>query len=262
MIFEQDRFLVRLQQRVAGEHAIAVCFLSGSYGRRLEDDFSDMDVALVFRDDLSREMAWQRRQAFVRDITTFVPAKSFDATHIRPFFHIALYSTGTKVDYRYETKAALQPNPWDRDIRILKDDHGWAEAFQAASAQQPLIQPRLTANQLTEIDSRLWVMFWDVFRLLLRGEHDKPFPIYLQLLQFTLPPLLNVLPPGPARAGLLNAQFSANTPLTRQHMAQLLEAYLTARQAIIQQFHLDFSPDTRFETAVRQLVIRHANNGR
>lgn len=256
-MFEQDRFLVRLQQHVIGDANIAVCFLSGSYGRRREDGYSDLDVALVFASDAGRERHWQKRETFVQALNPYVPAKSFDAVHIRPFFHIALYSNGTKADFRFETKASLQPNPWDRDIRIIKDDAGWAADFQSASSQLAPPQPRLTLETLTELDNRFWIMFWDVLRLVLRGDHDKPFPIYLQLLHFHLPPLLDALPPEePARQALLAANFSADTQATAVHLNTLLNAYLAARAALVRRYHLDFEADGRFESAIKQLVDR------
>jgi hypothetical protein len=255
MIFEQDRVLVRLQQRVGGETAVAACFLSGSFGRRTADDYSDMDVALIFADEAAREQAWADRREFVRSVLPFVAVKSFDGDHVRPYFHIALYSNGAKVDYRYETKAELKPNYWDRDIRILKDADGWLEKFQAQSAREALSQPRLTAAELTALDDRFWVMFMDVYRLLRRGDADKPFTIYLELLHFALPPLLRVLPPEePARQKLLQASFSGDTQQTIRQLLELLDAYLAARTAVIQRFSLDFVVDSRFETAVKQLV--------
>ena len=254
-MFEQDRVLVRLQQRVVSEGDILVCFLAGSYGRRQEDDYSDMDVALVFADEAARERAWQQRREFVQSVTPYVPAKSFDGEHVRPYFHIALYSNGTKADYRYELMDLLDPNPWDRDLRILKDHDGWAEQYQAACARALLPQPRLTAAELIALDERFWIMLWDAFRLLLRGDGDKPFTIYLELLHFTLPPLLHVLPPEDAtRQPLLKASFSQDTQATAVHLYNLLQAYLNARTAVVQRLHLDFSPDTRFETAVQNLI--------
>ena len=133
-MFEQDRVLLRLQQRALGETAIAACFLTGSYGRRTADVYSDLDVALVFADEAARERAWADRRDFVRSVVPFVAVKSFDAGHVRPFLHIALYSNGAKVDYRYETKESLPPSYWDRDMRILKDDGGWLESFQGQSS--------------------------------------------------------------------------------------------------------------------------------
>jgi hypothetical protein len=254
-LFEQDRVLVRLQQRVQGERSIAACFLSGSFGRRAEDAFSDLDVALVFDDETERQTAWSERRDFVRSIVPFVAVKSFDAVHVRPYFHIALYSNGAKVDFRYETKTSLQPSYWDRDIRILKDDDGWLETFQAQSAQAPLTQPQLTTAELTALDERFWVMFMDAFRLLKRGDYDKPFTIYLELLHFTLPPLLRVLPPEePARQKLLRAGYSANTKQTLSGLVDLLEAYVAARTAVIQRLHLPFTPEKSFESAIQQLI--------
>ncbi|MCB9422209.1 MAG: hypothetical protein H6667_20570 [Ardenticatenaceae bacterium] len=254
-LFEQDRVLVRLQQRVQGDRHIAACFLAGSFGRRAEDAYSDMDVALVFADELKLERAWSERREFVRSVVPFVGVKSFDAVHVRPYFHIALYSNGAKVDYRYETKEALQPSYWDRDIRILKDDGGWLEAFRVQAMQAPLVQSRLTADELTALDERFWVMFMDVYRLLRRGDADKPFTIYLELLHFTLPPLLRALPPEePSRQQLLHAAFSSDTRQTIRQLVSLLDAYLAARTAVIRRFDLDFEVDGRFETAVKQLL--------
>ena len=55
-MFEQDRVITRLQQRVMREPAIAACFLSGSFGKRRDDGYSDLDVALLFDSDASREL--------------------------------------------------------------------------------------------------------------------------------------------------------------------------------------------------------------
>ncbi len=254
-MFEQERVIVRLQQRVLAERKIEVCFLAGSHGRRTEDAYSDMDVALVFADEQIREAAWHRRREFTQSVMPYVPAKSFDAVQVRPYFHIALYSNGSKVDYRYETMAALQPNPWDRDIRLLKDTDGWGEQFQAACVQTMMTMPKLTAVDLALLDERFWVMFWDVFRQALRGDNDKPFTTYLELLHFTLPPLLHVLPPEePTRQSLLTAYFVRDTRATASHLRELLTAYLAARTAVTRRLNLQFTADTRFENEIKRLV--------
>ncbi|MBX3057284.1 MAG: hypothetical protein KF770_12510 [Anaerolineae bacterium] len=253
-MFEQERVITRLQQRVLAEKSVAVCFLAGSYGRRRDDAYSDLDVALVFADDAAREMAWAGRREFVRSVTPYVPARSFDAVHVRPYLHITLYSNGAKVDYRYET-LALPPSPWDRDIRILKDYNGWAGQYQAACAQTAQPVPRMTAAELEQLDERFWVMFWDVYRQVLRGDRDKPFTIYLELLHFTLPTLLAVLPPEePARQGLLTAYFNRDTKATAVQLRELLAAYLAARTAVVRRLHLMFTPDTRFENEIQKLM--------
>ena len=254
-MFEQERVLVRLQQKVMGERELVACFLAGSYGRSQQDDYSDLDVALIYTDDASREMAWQKRREFIQAVTPYVPAKSFDAEHIRPYFHIALYSNGTKADFRFETQTSLQPNPWDRDLRILKDSNHWAEQYQSACASAMIPQPRISAAELKALDERFWVMYWDVLRQVLRGNSDKPFTIYLELLHFTLPPLLHVLPPeDPARKPLQLAFFNQDSKKTAVHLKQLLTAYLAARTAVIRRLHLDFQPDTRFEADIQKIV--------
>lgn len=253
-MFEQERVITRLQQRVLAEKGVAACFLAGSYGRRRDDAYSDLDVALVFTDDAVRETAWAGRREFVRSVTPYVPARSFDAVHVRSYFHITLYSNGAKVDYRYET-LTMPPNPWDQDIRILKDHNGWAELYQSACAQAVLPLVRMTAAELEQLDERFWVMFWDVYRQVLRGDRDKPFTVYLELLHFTLPTLLAVLPPEePARQGLLTAYFNRDAKATAVHLRDLLTAYLAARTAVVRRLHLMFTPDTRFENEIQRLV--------
>jgi hypothetical protein len=98
-------------------------------------------------------------------------------------------------------------------------------------------------------------MYWDILRQVLRGDSDKPFTIYLELLHFTFPALLRVLPPEePARKALQVASFNQNTKATAVHLEQLLTAYLAARTAVIKRLHLDFQPDTRFEADIQKMV--------
>ena len=256
-MFEQDRVIVRLQQRIAADSDVEICFLAGSYGRRTDDAYSDLDVALVFPNEMRRDFAWNNRQEFAKSVTPYVPCKSFDAEHVRPFFHIALYSNGSKVDFRYEVKDQMLPNPWDRDIRILKDNEGWAEQYQAHCAQTFLQSPHMTAKELEAIDDRFWVMFWDTYRQVVRGNYDKPFTIYVEVLHYTLPKLLHILPPeDPAHQALLQASYSADTKATANHLRQLLAAYIGARTAVIRRLNLAFMPDSSFETQIMRVLDR------
>ncbi|MFW6097436.1 MAG: hypothetical protein ACOC9Z_05150 [Chloroflexota bacterium] len=256
-MFEQDRFIVRLQQRVMREDAILVCFLGGSFGERREDDYSDLDVVLVYGSEEARSAAWAQRRDFARSVLPYVPAKSFDAAHVRPHFHVALYGNGAKVDYLFTTTEELEPNPWHREIRILKDSGGWGEAHENASARALAPQVRMEAAEMERIDDRFWAMFWDVYRQLLRGDREKPFPVYLELLYFTLPPLLRALPPeDPAYQGLLRARYSQDTSVTLEHLRQLIDAYVAARSAIIRRQNVGFMPDGSFERTLRQTMER------
>jgi len=256
-MFEQERMIGRLQRRVADEPEIVACFMSGSYGRHADDAYSDLDLTLIFSDERERERIWADRERFSQSIMPYVPLKSFDAIHIRPFFHIVLFANGSKLDLRFETQDSLLPNPWDSQIRILKDSDGWAESFQITSERQTKPQPTITNKELTALDQRFWVMFWDVLRLLARGDVDKPFPVYLQLLHFSFPPLLRALPlDATARVNLIEAHYSQDATVTSKHITDLLNVYLEARAAITKRYHLQFYPDQSFESQIIRLVKR------
>jgi hypothetical protein len=260
-MFEQDRFIVRLQQSVMRESDIEICFLSGAHGRRTEDAYSDLDVVLVFAGSAARDAAWARRRDFVRSILPYVPARSFDAGHLRPYLHIALYSNGAKVDYRYEAQDTIAPLPEDREIRILKDSEGWAETYQAASARIIPTQPRLEAGELERIDTRFWGLFWEVFRQLLRGDARTPFATYLELLYFTLPPLLRSLPPeDPAHQGLIEVHYTRDAGPTLRELRRLFDAYLAARSAVIRRYNVGYLPDSGFERGIQGLLDRYAGS--
>ncbi len=254
-MFEQERLIGRLQRRVTDDPEISACFLSGSFGRRASDSYSDLDVALVYPNSSSLERAWHNRIQFTKSIMPYISLKSFDAEHVRPYFHIALFSNGSKLDLRFENQEILMPNPWDSQIRILKDTEGWAELFQQDSSQQAVPQPRMNSQELARLDQRFWVMYWDILRLLARGNTDKSFPIYLELLNMTLPPMLQALPNDDrARVNLIDVQFNRDRDMTTTHLKRLLTAYIAARTAIVERYHLQFSTDNAFENQIQRLV--------
>ena len=259
-MFEQERFIGRLQRHVQADPAVRVCFLYGSFGRRANDAYSDVDIALVYADAAEREKAWAERREFVKAAMPYVAVRSFDAAHVRPYLHVALYSNGTKADFSFETMDDLSPTPKDRELRILKDSGGWGERHQAASSRLAPAQPYISPADLTDLDNRFWVMLWDALRLLRRGDADKPFATYMRLLYFTLPPLLEALPPeDPARQGLVRATYSRDVEATARGLGELLERYLAARAAVIRRQNLMFPIHTAFESEIRRLVERLVN---
>ena len=254
-MFEQERMIGRLQRRVAADPDIYACFLSGSFGRRASDDYSDLDVTLVFNSDPALENAWRNRGQFSKSIMPYISIKAFDANQIRPYCYSVLYANGSKLDLRWETRDALDPNPWDSKIRILKDTEGWAESYQAQSSLLPLPQTTISHQELTLLDQRFWVMYWDVLRLMARDDAEKSFPIYLNMLQFTFPPLLEALPPQtPIRTKLIDACFRSDRDMRSRNMKGLLHAYLEARQVLIEYYHLQFVGDKSFENQIQRLV--------
>lgn len=256
-MFEQERVLVRLQQRVLRDEEISACFLTGSYGRGDQDAYSDLDVVLVFDNETTRDLAYEHRRTFAQSVLPYVPAKSFDAIHVRPFLHIALYANGSKVDYLYENKETLLPTPWIRKLRILKDSDGWGEQFQVQSTRQPpsIPRPTISTSDLVTIDERFWVMFMDIYRLLLRGNYRKPIDVYLQLLYFTLPEILALLPENDqSLRPLIRVYFDSDTVVTAAHLRELLKAYLDARNAVVRYHKLGFMPNGPFEGEILRLV--------
>ena len=256
-MFEQERFVGRLQRHVLTDPAIRACYLLGSFGRRTEDAYSDVDINLIYADDLAREAAWLQRRKLISDVMPYVPVKSYDATHIHPYLHITLYSNGTKADFLFDTQAGHVPSPFEREIRILKDTDGWAERHQAESARLAVPQPYLSTEELTAIDDRFWGTAWDVLRHLKRGDVDKPFAFYLRLLNFTVPPFLQTLPPeDPAHQRLLRAYYSEDAQATARGVAELVDAYLAARSAVVRRQNLAFSPNSAFESEIRRQMDR------
>lgn len=177
-MFEQERFIGRLQRHVQADPAVRVCFLYGSFGRRANDAYSDVDIALVYADAAEREKAWAERREFVKAAMPYVAVRSFDAAHVRPYLHVALYSNGTKADFSFETMDDLSPTPKDRELRILKDSGGWGERHQAASSRLAPAQPYISPADLTDLDNRFWVMLWDALRLLRRGRRQAIRHLY------------------------------------------------------------------------------------
>jgi hypothetical protein len=257
-MFEQDRVLVRLQQYILKDQQIHACFLAGSHGRGKNDKFSDLDLILLFADEENRDRAYVQRHQFVRSVLPYLSAKSFDADHVNPHMHIALYGNGAKVDFTYET-VTIKPQFELRDMRVLKESGGWAAAFlHECAAQAPTIPKATTAAEtLTEIDDRFWIMFMDVYRRLLRGDHDAPFPIYIQMIYFTIPELLKLLPPeDPAYQALIEIHYSQDIEATIRHMQRLMRAYLGARYAIVKRHHLHFQVDSIIERDLLKKIER------
>ena len=256
-MFEQDRVIVRLQQRVLREKTIVVCYLTGSYGRGTADSYSDLDVVLVFEDQSNRDQAYDRRREFIQSVLPYVPAKSFDASHVMPFFHIALYSNGAKVDYHFELISKLDQITSDENIRLLKDEVGLAERLHSMTSIPPpaVKTPSISSKMLSDLDNRYWVMYMDIYRLLMRGDSDKSYPIYLELLHVTIHYMLPLLPAGsPARLNLINAYFSQDASITLKHLKELLPAYLDARSEMVKYYNLTFTADVNFEREIMTLI--------
>ena len=97
----------------------------------------------------------------------------------------------------------------------------------------------------------------DVYRQILRGDYNRPFPIYLQLMNFTLPEMLRLLPvEDQARDALIGSAYHHDTAVTAGHLRGLLDAYLSARQSILRRHRLHYEPNTALEREILRKINR------
>ncbi len=251
IMYEQDRFMVRLRQRIIGESAIVAAWLSGSFGRNKPDSYSDIDVAIVFDSAESRDRAWSQRQSFCTGILSYVPAKSLDNPKDLSSY-LVLYGTGTLVDFRYLNKRDLHGSWLDSEIRILKDDvERTAERVQHASAGLTKPIRRISTSKLAALDDKFYLFFWDTYRRVRRGSPTDGIEDYVLLISQVLPALLVALPKqSAARQNLIALNFSADTSATLAHLRQLVAAYRAARHEIVTRQQIDFRPNTNFEREI------------
>lgn len=257
-MFEQDRVLVRLRQYILKAEQIKACFLAGSHGRGTNDKYSDLNLILIFSNEESRARVYEDRYKFVRSALPYLTAKSFDADHVIPYLHIALYRNGAKVDYLFET-FNIKPRFQYQEMRVLKESDNWASTFlrDCAAQQQAVERMATTAELLSNLDDRFWIMLMDVYRRLLRGDHDTPYPIYLQMIYFTIPKLLELLPSEePAHQALIDIRYTTGTDTTIKHLRRLLRAYLGAREAVVRRHQLNFPVDSAFERDILKKIER------
>lgn len=254
-MYEQDRFIVRLRQQINSNPAIVAAWLGGSYGRNQPDPFSDLDITLVFLDDAARDRAWTHRADFCQNILAYVAAKSQDHP-LYDYRHNVLYANGTLADVGFCSANSLEPRHQDSDIKILKDSADKiAELQQMQSATLGNRRIVVRSADLKSLDDAFWIQFWDVYRVVRRGDTQKPFIDYVRLLADTLPNLIAwLLPNSPERQQLINLQYTLDPLATRAHLQSLVFAYRAARAAIIKQNRLDFQLNGAFEREIERVL--------
>lgn len=252
-MYEQDRFVVRLRQRLSSERTIIAAWFFGSFGRNVADPYSDLNICLVYRDENDRAAAWAQRREFGQSILAYVSAKSVDSAENQ---HSVLFDSGTLAHFRYESQTSLRPSPADREIKILKDrSEGWAMQYQQQCQFASLQMGMMTTSTMVALDDQFWVQFWNVYRQIRRGATQTSFAGYIHLLASTVPPLLQALPlEHAAYQALIAAQFSRDARATLAHLRQLLSAYLAARSAVVAKYRLDFRPNSTFERNIERAL--------
>lgn len=252
-MFEQNRFIVRLRQRLNAERNIVAAWFFGSFGRNTADPFSDLNICLLYRDRQTQAAAWAARRTFCQDILAYVSAKSVDTADNQ---HSVLFDSGTLAHFRFCDWETLRPTHLDREIKPLKDDtSGWLDSYeqQCHFLGQQVVP--ISAETVADVDDRFWILYWNVYRQTRRGAPANAFGDYVQLLASSMPTLLSALPPEhPAHQQLISAHFSADASATLHHLRQLLAAYLAARQAIVEKYRIDFRPNATFERNIERTL--------
>jgi hypothetical protein len=139
--------------------------VSGSLARGAVDEFSDLDVAVFFRDEASRDEAWAARWEW--DLGSWF--HRFDADHVRPHFVIYLFEPGIKTDIPLNL-VTDPPTPAGAPYEVLWDETGdvtrWVEAANAGKVDLPP-----DWSEAAHEDERIWAWIYYCILHIRRGEY-------------------------------------------------------------------------------------------
>jgi hypothetical protein len=154
--------IVQFFQRYPG--AIGGC-VSGSVARGITDEYSDLDVAVFFVDEGSREQAWGARWGW--EIAPWF--HRFDADHIKPHFVIYYFEPGVKADLPL-LLATDPPTPGGAPYEVLWDATGdvakWVDASNSGRRDLPP-----DWSDAAHEDERIWAWIYYCARHVQRGEY-------------------------------------------------------------------------------------------
>jgi hypothetical protein len=142
-------------------------FISGSIVSGTMDEYSDIDLDVIVRDD-EFESVFSERDRAVESIGR--PLARFIADHlpIRVDMFIVLYEGPVKLDLDYIRASVLEPNwRWSRR-HILKDTDGFLDDI--VSRSKGLEAPSLSKERILNLDEKFWTWCWYVFGKIQRGE--------------------------------------------------------------------------------------------
>lgn len=254
-MFEQERTLNRLQQRVGLIPGLTAAFLVGSRGGRGAHADADFDVVMVYRSLTGKEAARYSWPTMAAELLPYVAAIVHQAAS-NPDHLIALFANGAKFDLYFYAEEEVSPHPRFQSIRILHDTASWAQDLTSRSAALTLIErPVISDQQLADLDRQFWTGIWEVARLTRRGEVDRPFPIFVDLLNKAIAPLLAVLPAdAPVAQALAEINFSRQPVDNRAMVQQLIPRYQAARSAVVENLQLSFQPHEAVERELVKLI--------
>jgi hypothetical protein len=151
----------------AADNRVLGLFVGGSIVSGTMDEYSDIDVDVIVRDD-DFESVFSERGRAVEAIGR--PLARFIADHlpIRVDMFIVLYEGPVKLDLDYIRASVLEPNwRWSRR-HILKDTDGFLADI--VSRSEGMTRPSLDVERIQNLDEKFWTWCWYVFGKIQRGE--------------------------------------------------------------------------------------------
>ena len=221
--------------------------MGGSLARGRADFYSDVDLYVVVRNGAFEEVFAERAPIaeavgsplFAFDVDP-VPGGSTD--------HIVLYEGPVKFDFMYLRDSDLEPHPKWVGCAVLKDTDGRVGTVVARS--EALGPPRLSAEDLSELNQRFWTWCWYLFGKIERGELWEALNGLHSIRTLALVPLLDwttesrhegyrrlerktnqehasrlLATVAPMRAQALHAALRAEVELFRELRAAVLDRY-------------------------------------
>ena len=141
--------------------------VGGSLARGEVDFYSDVDLYVVVRDGAFADI-FAERNSTAKAVGSPLFGFAVDPVAGGSTDHIVLYEGPVKFDFMYLRESDLGPHSrWDGCV-VLKDTDGRLEAVVARS--EALVQPRPSAEDLSELNQKFWTLCWYAFGKIERGE--------------------------------------------------------------------------------------------
>ena len=228
-----------------------------SFALDIADEFSDLDLSFVIRDDVFEDALRRRPQLASAPAS---PAAAFTAEHVGlPDLLIVLYDDLVHADFRYVTLSDFPDPEEDLPCRVVWERDGLLSERLAAS---PTPSPHV---DLAWIEERMWTWVWYTQTKILRGEVYEALDALQFLRSRVLFPLLALIrghrPCASRRAeqlvGDLQQDFAATVAAptrtdTMEALEKTVDLYLHLADPLLQQQGIEKAKDAR-QVALRAL---------
>lgn len=233
--------------------------IKGSFALDIADEFSDLDLSFVIRDD-KLEDAQGRRMELVE--APGVPVATFTGEHVGlPQLLIVLYDDLVHADFHYVALSAFPDQEGDLPCRVIWERDGMlSDRLATAPSPSPHVD-------VARIEARMWTWIWYTQTKILRGEVYEALDALQFMRSRVLFPLLAVTrgqrPGGSRRAEQLLGEFqedfeatvaAPNRPATMKALEKTADLYLQLADPVLEQQGVEKAEDARRAalTALRQ----------